>query len=166
MTFVARLLKDGYPPLAEEGYLIFLAVSMNGRPVTNGTANASGDVRLSFVAPGEGWVSCFAQARTPEGKELLRTPEEEPNKWRRNVQIQGGAMVAPEECRPGVPEPDDFDAYWAAERKAVLTRMITGLSFRTHTTIGSSLTIPTDPFTDTKPGVRTTVRSWRNIRST
>ena len=120
VTFVARLLRDGYPPLSEEGYRIFLAVSMNGRPVTNGTANASGDVKLSFVAPREGWASCFAQARTPDNKELLRTSEEEPNKWRRPVKQQCGAMVDPEACRQGAPEPDDFDAYWAAERKAVL----------------------------------------------
>lgn len=66
-----------------------------------------------------------------DGKGQIEAKLDEPGWLLANVSIKpasdkkvttlGGALVSPEEIRPALPRPDDFDAFWAAKLKELAT---------------------------------------------
>lgn len=114
-VFTIDLLEDGKS--AKEGKVVVRllgdlknlpnqVLTLDGQPKT---------VEASLDAPG--WIMIEAQAMDADGK-----PIQLPGK---DGKLQGlpkglmGAMVAPEEIKPAVPEPADFDAFWKSQREAL-----------------------------------------------
>ena len=74
-------------------------------------------VKTSMDRPG--FVRLLAHVQDADGANVRRGGRTPGDMWgdeERTVFFDGGAGVEPEKLRPGVEEPDDFDAFWARQR--------------------------------------------------
>ena len=74
-------------------------------------------VKTSMDRPG--FVRLLAHVQDADGANVRRSGRTPGDMWgdeERTVFFDGGAGVEPEKLRPGVEEPDDFDAFWARQR--------------------------------------------------
>ena len=102
VTFVIRVTKDGQP--VESGEVQW-ELTKDGLPATGkGTATlAGGEAKVTGSLDEPGFLQCRATVQSGDTK----------------VTALGGAAISPLEIKPSAPAPADFDAFWAAEKKAL-----------------------------------------------
>ena len=98
--FVITLKKDGQP--AAEGEVAYVLTKDGMPPVTPGTLkleNGAASVEGTLEEPG--FLSCRVTFTDPEGKKIIAL---------------AGAGYDPTKIPTSMPVPDDFDAFWAAQK--------------------------------------------------
>ncbi|AHF92908.1 acetyl xylan esterase [Opitutaceae bacterium TAV5] len=106
VMFVITLTHGGQPV---EGAEVDWKISKDGMPpVTSGRAVLEkGEARVTGSLPEPGFLQCraeYAGATENGGKPLVAL---------------AGAGISPRKIRPSLPPPDDFDAFWAAQKAAL-----------------------------------------------
>lgn len=101
VKFTLRLTLDGQPVNGAE---VRWVVTKDGVPPTNsGIATLTGGTAIVTGQLDEpGFLQCRATFATPQKRALLAL---------------GGAGVEPLQIRPSLPPPEDFDTFWAAQKK-------------------------------------------------
>ncbi len=121
MTFTIRVNDNGEP--VKEAYLKWLRDGDDGVK-ENGLARVTPDqplvVTTSLDRPG--FVRVNARLSDSDGNALIRT---EANGRKKAVEFDGGAGVEIEKITQAVPEPEDFDAYWARQKERLAATPIT-----------------------------------------
>ncbi len=111
VTFDIKLVRDGQPVTAGEVDWVMtkdgLPLNQSGKvPVKDGAAQVTG----KLDEPG------FLQVRVV----YKETPKSAP------ISASGGAGIDPTEIKPSMPVPDDFDAFWDAQKKKLAAIRLNG----------------------------------------
>lgn len=111
MVFTLRLEKDGQPVAGTR--LTWTRTGDDGLSEKGEAVSSAEPLVITTSSAKPGFVRIQAGAVDAEGKPVV-------NESKKKAAFDGGGGVRPETLR-GVPEPADFDAYWAGQ-KAVLAR--------------------------------------------
>ena len=102
VTFTIRLEHDGKP--VETGEVDWVLTKDGVAPTRNGRVKlAGGSATISGTLDEPGFLQCRATFQSDSGK----------------VVGLGGAGLSPLEIKPSQPVPEDFDAFWNAQKKAL-----------------------------------------------
>ena len=97
-----RLLKDGKPA---PGHKLLYSFRSDNSPSGKGElVSAEDPLRLEITPRAPGFSLLKVDFLLPDG---------------RKIYARAGLMADPGEVRPGAPEPEDFDAFWEAQKAAV-----------------------------------------------
>jgi cephalosporin-C deacetylase-like acetyl esterase len=103
-TFTIRLTRDGKPVENADINLrteTIGAGKIDAKPSTLQLKNGEATATATF--PADGTLVILQASYSPDGG--------------KPVTMEAGAVAAPQTLKPGLPPPDDFDAFWAAQRK-------------------------------------------------
>ncbi len=102
VTFLVKLVRDGQP--VESGEIEWVLSKDGVAPTRNGRAKLErGVAKVTGSLDEPGFLQLRATAQAGEAK----------------LTALAGAGIAPTEIKPSAPVPDDFDAFWAAKKKAL-----------------------------------------------
>src|SRR4051812_39857127 len=102
VTFVVRATHDGQP--IESGEVEWTVSKDGVAPTKSGRAQlVGGETKVTASLDEPGFLQCRATLAV-EGAKLT---------------AMAGAGISPLEIKPSAPAPDDFDAFWAAKKKAL-----------------------------------------------
>lgn len=124
VTFRISITHQGAP--MEEGTVAWSVTKDGVPPVQSGVAEVkNGQASVTGQLAEPGFLQCKAIYKGPTGKD---------EELARGI---GGAAVDPQLIRPSMPVPEDFDAFWAAQRKRLaavpLNAKMTPVTFSTAT---------------------------------
>lgn len=108
VVFSIQVLKDDKPAAGEK--FIYELLADRQRPVRNTAVSATGPIQVKSVLDKPGWIRIMVSLVDKDGKPIAKSTK------------RLGAMVEPESIRPGVEEPEDFDAFWK-EQRATLNKV-------------------------------------------
>lgn len=109
MEFTIRLEKDGQPVVGTR--LAWTRTGDDGLSEKGETVSSAEPLVVVASSAKPGFVRILVTALDAEGQPVV-------NEGKKKVVFDGGGGVRPETLR-GVPEPADFDAYWAAQKAAL-----------------------------------------------
>lgn len=112
MTFEVRLVRDGKP--VEGTRLSWVRSGDDGRREKGEAVSSAKPLVIGTSLDKPGFVRVLVTALDEKGEPLV-------NEQKKEIVFDGGAGVEPEKLH-GVPEPEDFDAWWAAQ-KALLAKV-------------------------------------------
>lgn len=106
MMFSVRLVKDGEP--VEGMRLSWVRSGDDGRRETGEAVSSAKPLVVTTSLDKPGFVRLLVTALDEKGEPLV-------NEQKKAIAFDGGAGVEPEKLR-GMPEPEDFDAWWTAQK--------------------------------------------------
>ena len=109
MIFTVKVLKNGEP--IDGVKLKWTRTGDDGITEKGECLSAKEGVKIKASTDKPGFVRLYVEAYDENGKRI----ECEKARWNKYIFFDGGACVAPETLK-GLPEPDDFDAFWKKQK--------------------------------------------------